>query len=385
VSAPDFVAERRRFPLLEERAYFASQCMGLFPAEALVDFDSYRRSLFLRNRVIDEWVERLAEIHQLFEQVVGAPSGSIMVRDSATAAQAAIASGIMPEGARRRIVLSSADFHSSRFLWRAQERRGFEIVEVDASGPDHARPETYLAHIDERTAIVALSLVSPRTGALLDAATIARSGRAAGAVVIIDAYQAVGVVPINVQTMGAHVVVGGTHKWLGGGGMGLAFAYVDPELSERIEPAYPGWIGNAELLSSGERFVPARGAERFQQGTPSLEPIYSARAGVRWVLDMGVPAIRARSLVLTGRIIANARSLGIAVTTPTDSAGRGGMVCFDLPEPSRLAATLGAKAVDVDARPGAGLRLGPHPCVTLDECDRVVDLVARVVREQGAG
>lgn len=374
----DFEAERKRFPVLDERTFLACQCMGPFPRETLDDLDAYRRSLFLRNRVIDEWVERLDALRGQFEQLLNAPAGSVMLRDSATAAQAAVAAALAPEPARNRVVLSTGDFHSSRFLWLAQEARGFAPVQVDAHGVGGG-DEAFLDAIDERTAVVALSLVSPRTGALLDVAPVVARAREVGALVIVDAYQAVGIVPIDVRAMGADMVVGGTHKWLGGGGMGLAFAYLEPTLSERLRPVYPGWIGNAQLLGFGEKFEPAPGALRFQQGTPAMEPVYTARGGTSWVLEMGTSALRARSLLLTGRLLAGARDLGLKLRTPLEPERRGGMVCLDIPDAGRVVDALETQGIDLDSRPNAGLRMGPHPCVTEEECDRVIAAVARAL------
>ncbi len=379
----DFAAERRRFPVLRERAFMASQCMGLFPEEMLLDLDRYRRSLFLRNRVIDEWVGEFEAMHGRIEELLHAPPGSVMLRDSATAAQAAIVAALPPPGQRKRIVISSSDFHSSRYLWQAQEARGFEVVEVDSSEERHADPESFAPHIDERTAIVALAHVSPRSGALLDVGRIAKLARDAGAIFIVDAYQSVGIVPIDVRSFGAHVVVGGTHKWLGSGGMGLAFGYVEPGLSEALRPAYPGWIGNRELLSFGDRFEPAAGALRFQQGTPALEPVYTARAGLAWTLEVGVSVLRARSQLLTQRILDEAAAHGIRARTPLRADARGGMVCLDVRGAKFIQSRLADQGFDVDERPNAGLRLGPHPCVTEVECTRVVQEIA-VLRDAAA-
>lgn len=377
-AAVDFAAERRRFPVLEDRAFLACQCLGPFPRETLEDLEAYRRSMFLRNRAIEEWIERLDALRAQFETLLSAPPGSVMLRDSATAAQASLAAALTATEARNRVVLSTGDFHSSRFLWLAQEARGFVPVQVDAHGVS-ANDTSYLDAIDERTAVVALSLVSPRTGALLDVSRVVARAREVGAMVVVDAYQAVGIVPIDVGAMGADMVVGGTHKWLGGGGMGLAFAYLDPALSDRLQPVYPGWVGNAQLLAFGDRFEPARGAQRFQQGTPAMEPAYTAKGGLSWVLEKGVSALRERSLVLTGRLLEGARALGLRVRTPLAAEARGGMVCLDIPDADRVADELEAQGIDVDARPNAGLRMGPHPCLTEAECDRAIAAVGRAL------
>jgi kynureninase len=377
--ANDLGRFRARFPLLDERLYFASQCLGPMPAEALDDLDAYCRSLLQRKRAIAEWVDRLNEMTSLFEALLGAPKNSVALRDSATAAQAALAAAITPHGRRNRILLSSQDFHSTRYLWKAQVQRGFEVIELAPRDGGEITTAQYVEAIDDRTALVEAALVSPRSGALLDARAVIRAAHAQGALVVLDAYQAVGIVPVDVQSLDADAVVGGTHKWLGGGDMGLAFLYVRPSLAEGLTPAYPGWIGHASMLSFGDDYVPAVGARRFQQGSPAMAPIYLARAGVRFAIEAGVENLRARSLELTQRMIDRADSRGIRLRTPRRPEARGGMLCFDVPRCSEVEGRLADRGIDVDHRPGAGLRVAPHFCHRDDECDRVVDAIADAI------
>jgi len=372
----DFAALRSRFPTLAERSYFAVQCLGPFPREMLADLDEYRTTLLQRNRGLEAWIARMDEMTGLVAQLLSVAPEDVMLRDTATAAHAAIAAAMTPDGSRRKILISKGDFHSTRYLWQAQAARGFEVVEVAGNGPEHAMASTYLDAIDERTSIVALSLVSPRSGALLDVAAIAERARAVGAVTVVDAYQAVGIVPVAPKALGVDVLVGGNHKWLGGGGTGLAFAYVSPAFAARHEPAFPGWIGHASMVGFAETFAPAPGARRFQQGTPPMEPIYTSRAGLRFALEIGVEALRARSLRLTERLFAGADRHGLRVRTPREGRGRGGMLVLDVPNAEEVVEKLAAVGIDADDRPGAGLRIGPHPCVNEAECDRVMELVA---------
>ena len=380
MSSVDFSLFRRRFPLLDERLYFASQCLGPMPAEALSDLDAYCRSLGLRKRAIAEWVDRMTEMTGLFETLLGAPAGSVALRDSATAAQAAFAAAITPQGRRNRILISNQDFHSTRYLWKAQVQRGFEVVELAPRDTAEITTAQYVEAIDDRTALVEAALVSPRNGALLDARAVIDAAHAHGALVVLDAYQAVGIVPVDVPSLDADVIVGGTHKWLGGGDMGLAFLYVRPSLAETLTPAYPGWIGHASMLAFGDDYAPAAGARRFQQGSPAMAPIYLARAGVRFAIEVGVQRLRARSLELTQRLIDRADTRGVRLRTPRLREARGGMLCFDVPRCAEVEGHLADRGIDVDHRPGAGLRVAPHFCHRDDECDRVIDAIAEASR-----
>ncbi len=372
----DFTRERARFPILSERVYFAQQCLGATPAEMEADLGAYAASLARRSRALGEWAERWWEMHRLVESLLSAPPGSVFLRDSATAAQAAVASALDARPERSRVIVGTADFHSSRYLWRAQASRGFDVVEVQTLGAAADDAVRIASMIDEHTRVVALSLVSPRTGALLDTAPIVRAARRAGAIVVLDAYQAVGIVPVRVGELGAHVVVGGFHKWVGGGGTGLAFGYVEPSLLPQLRPAYPGWLAHRDLMGFCDDFEAAHTAEKLQQGMPAMEPVYSTRAGLEWILAHGIDPIRARSLELTDRILAAAEERRLPVITPRAAARRGGMVCIDVPDGKRLVAELAVDGIDIDARPGAGIRLGPHPAATFEQCDHVVERIA---------
>jgi kynureninase len=265
-------------------------------------------------------------------------------------------------------------------LWTQQALRGFALTPV-------GREQTWLsademcAAIDERVAVVALPLVSPRTGALLPLAEVTEHARRMGAITVVDAFQAVGVVDVDVEALRADVVVGGTYKWMCGGGIGVAFMYVRPGVAERLEAVYPGWIGHANLLASTPQFEPAPGALRFQQGTPAMEPIYTARAGLQFLMEVGIDSIRERSLALTQRIIDSLSEYDFRISTPAEPARRSGMVCLDVPGPDAIVNALALESVDVDARPDAGLRIGPFPCMDESECDRLADRIAQLVRQ----
>jgi kynureninase len=385
MNVPDFARHRDKFPIFAERIYFACQCMGPFLAEGERDLEAYVASRKLHSRTLGQWLDRIEEVTRLIEELLNAPSGSVALRDCATACQAAIASALAPAGRRNRILVSALDFHSSLHLWFAQEQRGFEIVVVPPA-PDgfSVLPEDVLSHIDERVAVVAISTVS-RNSALLDVSSIVRKAHEMGALVVLDAYQAVGVLPLDVASLDADVVVGGTLKWLSGE-TGCAFMYVRPSLSERLVPAYPGWFAHSELHAFVhthefiDRFVPIPGARRFQQGTPAMAPIYGARAGLRFVLEVGVAAMRARNSELTEHLFQRCLERGFDVLTPRAGSERVGGICLGLPDPEAVVEALARHGIDVDQRRKTLLRLAPHPCATIDECDRVVSTLEKVVR-----
>ena len=366
---------RARLPLLSTRHYFASHSLGPLPEDALVDLDAWQQSLRHGRNAFGSWFERLHGVTAGIEALLGAPPGSVVLMSGATVAQAAIAAALQP-GARRHIVTCATDFHSSRYLWSAQAARGFEVAVLEASADGSVEPDRIAAALRPgETAAVAVAHVSSFTGAMLPLAALVRDAHAAGAIVIADACQSVGIVPIDVMDSGVDVLVGCTHKWLGGGDFGLAFAYARPELAETWAPAYPGWMGHREPQAIASGFVPAAGAARFAQSPVAMAPVFAARAGIDLIAQIGVDTLRARSLALTARMVARARSAGLVVRTPVEDARRGGHVCIEHAHASRVVATLAVHGFDVDAREGYGIRVAPHPTHREDECDAVIDAI----------
>ncbi len=377
MSAFDFTTLRKQFPLLEERTYLATHSLGTLPRAAIVDIEAYSQSLYLGRRALPIWIERYEEMFQLIETLLNAPTGSIALAPSATAAQAAIAAAIQPNAKRNRIIITDLDFPSCRYLWNAQVHRGFEITEIKAAATMQIETADVIAQIDDRVAVVAVSLVSYLNSARLDIQPIIEAAHAAGAIVVLDAYQAIGIIPIDITALGADVVVGGTHKWLCGG-MGLAFAYVQPSLSEQLDPIYPGWFAHLQPTAFAENFEPATGARRFQQGTPSIEPIYTSRAGLQFALNVGIEHIHQRNIELTTYLIKCADSHGIPINTPRSHHQRGGTVCLSVNHAETLVQELADLGIDVDTRHSMRIRVSPHCCNTEAECQQLIESVVQV-------
>jgi kynureninase len=222
-----------------------------------------------------------------------------------------------------------------------------------------------------------VSLVSYLNSARLDIKPIIKAAHAAGAIVVLDAYQAIGVIPLDLTSLGADVVVGGTHKWLCGG-MGLAFAYVKPSLAEQLDPVYPGWFAHLQPTAFAATFTPAIGARRFQQGTPSIEPIYTSRAGLKLAIDIGVEQIHQRNIELTSYLINYADFLGIPIHTPRDPQHRGGTVCLGVDRAELVVQELAELGIDVDTRSSSRIRVSPHYCNTEADCRRSIETIAQI-------
>ena len=119
--------------------------------------------------------------------------------------------------------------------------------------------------------------------------------------------------------------------------------------------------------------------ERFQSGTPNVPSLYSARAGYEIVAEIGVPAIRARSLAMTRRLMDLAKAAGFRLNTPEEDAERGGSIIIDVPDGRAVADELIRREIIVDYRPGAGIRMAPHFYNTVDEIDHAMSVLGEIV------
>jgi kynureninase len=368
------LAWRAEFPIVDTCTYLVSHSLGAMPNRTRRYLTEFADAWGHRGvRAWHEgWWELGVETGNLLAPILGVPTGTITMHQNATVAQAIVASCFSFDGARRRIVMQDLDFPTNHYLFSGWRRYGAEIEIVPSDHSVRAPIERLVDAIDDRTVLVPISLVLFRSGCLQDVAPVVEKAHAVGARVVLDVYQAAGCVPMDLTSLGVDFAVGGSVKWLCGG-PGAGYLYVRPDLTPTLEPANVGWAGHAapfEFDTGPIRYT--EGTERFQSGTPNVPALYSARAGYEIVGEIGVPAIREKSLRLTRRLIDAATAAGWRLNTPTGDSERGGSVVIDVPDGAAITQALLSRDVIVDYRPNAGIRMAPHFYNTEAEIERAI-------------
>jgi kynureninase len=371
-SFPDY---REQFPILAETTYLINHSLGAMPAAAEERVVEYARSWNERGvRAWEEgWWEMPLTVGDQIGRLIGAPPGSVSMHQNVTIAEAVVASCFTFDGPRRRVVYEEGNFPSVRYLYQAQERRGADILVA-------ADDEGVVEAIDERTLLVPVTHVLFKTGEIQDVEAIVATAHEHGAYVVLDAYQSVGTVPLDVTALEVDFAVGGSVKWLCGG-PGAGWLYVRPDLAPTLEPTLTGWQAHARPFAFEPEQDYAEGAWRFLTGTPNVPALYAATAGYDVIEEVGVDPIRGRSVELTTLLIELLDEAGFPVSGPRDPARRGGTVCVKPPDSKRVNRQLAERGVICDWRPDVGLRLGPHFYNTEDELrfavEQIVELSGR--------
>jgi kynureninase len=368
---------RDRFPILEHTTYLINHSLGAMPVGAEVGLRRYAREWRERGvRAWEEgWWETSVTAGDRLARIIGAPPGSIAMHQNVAVAEAVVLSCFEFEPPRNRIVFGEGEFPSVRYLQQAQRRHGakVEIVEND---------EAVIDAIDERTLLVPLSHVLFKTGEIQDVEAIVRHAHEAGALIVLDAYQSAGSVPLDVTSLDVDFAVGGSVKWLCGG-PGAGWLYIRPDLAQRLEPIFTGWQAHARPFAFEPEQDYAEGAARFLTGTPNVPALYAATAGYELVEEAGVERIRERSMQQTALLVELLEAAGFEVLSPRNPDRRGGTVVVRTPEAEAVYRELGAREIICDFRPDAGIRLGPHFFNTDEELRFAAAQIAEIV-ESGA-
>jgi kynureninase len=290
-------------------------------------------------------------------------------------AQAQVLSSLDYSAPRDTIVMSELDFPSVRYVYdKLATRLGARIVVVPSDDGVSIDEDRLIEAIDERTRLVAISHVLFRSAYVIDVARVAAHAHSMGALVSLDAYHSVGVLPVHVRALEVDFLTGGVLKWLCGG-PGGCFLWVRPEVGATLAPALTGWQAHRQPFAFEAEMDYADEAWRWLGGTPVIPALFAATEGPRIVREAGMEAVRAKSVRQTERLIALADARGFPVTAPRESARRGGTVAFDVPHAREVARALLAREVIVDYRPGAGIRVAPHFYTRDDEVESVVEII----------
>jgi selenocysteine lyase/cysteine desulfurase len=365
---------RSRFPIFERLTYINSCSQGALSDSVRAAYDHYLTGWDERGAPWEYWVERTETARATFARFVGGEADDVAVTTSLSAGVSPLASAIDFEQ-RPKVVISDFEFPTIGQIWHAQELRGAQVVHVHADGAE-IPVESFDAAIDEQTAVVSIAAVCYRNGSRLAVEEIAKIARERGALVVLDAYQAIGTYPLDVRELGVDVLAAGVLKYLLGSA-GLGFMWTRPGLSEQLLPTQTGWFADQNIFEMDiSDYSPSTTARRFQSGTPPIPSIYAGIAGLELMEEIGVAETRRHVNGLNDRLIAGVDELGGVVATPRDPERRGALVCIRSTDAPQLVAALGNEQIVTSERDG-NLRVSAHAYNTEDDIDAVLAALAR--------
>jgi selenocysteine lyase/cysteine desulfurase len=332
----NFEALRKEFPVLQRKTYLNSGSYCALANEVRAAFDAYMEDRLLVGANWDVWVMKNESVRNLTATLLHASPDEIAVTASVSAGLNALASALKFTGPRNKVVVSDFEFPTNAQIWHAQEPRGAKVVHVPRAADGYIPTEMFEKAIDEQTQLVAITHVCFRNGAKLDIPGIVRLARAKGAMVLLDCYQSVGSLDIDVKALDVDFAAGGMLKYLLGTA-GIGFLYAKDSCVRSLVPTNSGWFAQANITAmdiTANR--PAPNARRFEAGTPPVVNCYAAEAGLKLLLNVGTPAIEKRNFALTRRCMDRLEEIGWPSITPVEDARRGATVAV----PSRDAARL---------------------------------------------
>ncbi len=368
---------RREFPILEQTTYLISHSLGAMPRETFERLQSYAETWATRGvrAWAEGWWDMPLTVGDEVGRIIGADAGAVVMHQNVSVCMSVILSCFdnKPDTRRNKVVYSELEFPSVMYAYEAHARDGrFRIEKVKSDDGVTVPLERLLAAIDEETLLVPLSHVLFKSASLQDARAVTERAHEVGALVVLDTYQSAGTVPFSVKDLDVDFATGGSVKWLCGG-PGAGYLYVAPRLRATLEPKVTGWMAHESPFAFEDAPIHySEGAARFLHGSPAVPALYAAQSGYKIINEIGVAAIREKSVRQTQRLIELAEESGFKVTSPRDPARRGGTITIAVEHAPAVTSELIRREIIVDYRPGAGVRVSPHFYTKDEEIERVV-------------
>lgn len=372
---------RDQFPILDQTLYLINHSLGAMPKGV---YDRLREYADIwATRGIRAWAEGWWEMPlttgDKVGRIIGADPGTVVMHQNVSVCQSIILSCFDLKGKRNKIVYEAMNFPSVMYVYEEHARAaGARIVEVPSEDGITIDTQRMVDAIDEETLLVPISHVLFKSAYIQDVKPIVEKAHKVGAMVVLDVYQSAGTVPFSVRDLEVDFATGGSVKWLCGG-PGAGYLYVRPDLQKKFEPRVTGWMAHSAPFAFDQRMEYAGDIHRFLHGSPAVPVYYAAETGYDLVNQIGVQAIREKSIRQTSRLIELAEAEGWKVNSPRDPARRGGSVIIDVPHAGEVVREMAARDVLVDFRPGAGIRIGPHFFNSDQELDRVIAVIRDIL------
>src|SRR5256712_4718306 len=373
----DLLKYRSEFPILERAVYLISHSLGAMPRATYDRLHEYADIWATRGvrAWAEGWWNMPVSVGNEVGRIIGADPETVVMHQNVSICQSLILSCFLPLPAnskRRKIVYSELNFPSVMYVYEAHAREHVFRIETVKSDDGITVPlERLLAAIDEETLLVPISHVLFKSAFLQDAQAIPRRAHEVGAMVVLDTYQSAGTVPFSVKELQVDFATGGSVKWLCGG-PGAGYLYVRPDLIDQLEPKTTGWMAHETPFAFEAEMHYAPNITRFLHGSPAIPALYAAESGYKIINEIGVAAIREKSMRQTGALIGLAEAAGFRVTSPKNPSQRGGTVTVWDRRAAVIAKELIRREFIVDYRPGAGVRISPHFYTKDEELELVI-------------
>lgn len=367
---------RSEFPIFQLRTYFNTCSLGALSTRVATAIHQFTELWDASGAAAwtGPWLGEIERLREGFAALIGAWPDEIAIFPSVTAALTAVASAYA-YNARPQVVISDLEFPTTVYQWLVKEPRGVRLEMVHSPDRLSVPVDQYARAVGARTQLLVASHVYFTSGVIQDIAALASVAHQHGAHCLIDAYQSIGQLPVDVHASGVDFLITGGLKWLLGG-PGIAYLYGRRDLVALLQPTDVGWFAHRNQWAFDiHHFDYADGARRFEGGTPSVAAVYAGRAGIGIVAEIGVPQIRRRQIDLLSIVVEEARRRGLRPRLPARMEDLAGIVTIPREDPRAVVAALGQRGIIVDSRPGL-LRLSPYFYNTPEECERVTQAIA---------
>jgi kynureninase len=368
---------RAEFPILEKTVYLISHSLGAMPRATYDRLHEYADIWATRGvrAWAEGWWDMPVRTGNAIARIIGADENTVVMHQNVSICQSLILSCLLPlaqNSKRNKIVCEELNFPSVMYVYAAHARAHDLRIETVKSDDGITIPlERMLAAIDEETLLVPISHVLFKSAFLQNAKAITERAHEVGATVVLDTYQSAGTVPFSVKELQVDFATGGSVKWLCGG-PGAGYLYVRPDLIDQFQPKTTGWMAHEHPFAFETEMHYAPNVTRFLHGSPAIPALYAAESGYQIIDEIGVTAIREKSVQQTQHLIGLAEEAGFHVTSPKDAAQRGGTITVWDDNAAAITKELVRREFIVDYRPGAGVRISPHFYTTDEELELVV-------------
>ncbi|MEH6516332.1 MAG: aminotransferase class V-fold PLP-dependent enzyme [Halioglobus sp.] len=349
---------REQFPILANKAYFNGCSYGPISLKVKAAIEQYVQIRLDEGARWDIYCNKIENIRELLARLLECPSDDVCVSTSVSESLNSLMTAFNFDGERNKIVSTDFDFPTTAQIMLAQEARGAKVVRAKADAAGTSIPlSEYERLIDDKTKLVAIPLVCYRNGVWVDIEPIVELAHARGAMVLVDAYQAIGTRPFNVAESGADFLLGGCTKYLIGTS-GVAYMYVRDSRTNGLQPTTTGWFAQEDPFAMDiHHHLPHATARRFEAGTPNSCGLFAAEAGLELLLDVGLEEVEKQIAVVTDMIKAAVDTHGWNLITPRDR--HGAMLAIKSTDAPLLVQRLTDRDIILTDRDG-NIRIAPH-------------------------